>query len=68
MKEGAQTTIHLAVSDEVANISGEYFSAYNIAAADLAKITPFCDRGHRLVQIARYGIETYGPDARVNIA
>ena len=26
MKEGAQTSIHLAVSDEVANISGEYFS------------------------------------------
>jgi hypothetical protein len=25
-KEGAQTTIHLAVADEVANITGEYFS------------------------------------------
>ena len=56
------------VLDSYGFVSGEYFSAYNIAAADLAKITPFCDRGHRLVQIARYGIETYGPDARVNIA
>ena len=25
-KQGAQTTIHLAVSDEVANVTGEYFS------------------------------------------
>lgn len=26
VKEGAQTTIHLAVADEVANVTGEYFS------------------------------------------
>ncbi|KZS06946.1 WW domain-containing oxidoreductase [Daphnia magna] len=37
-KEGAQTTIHLAVADEVANVTGEYFSDCKIAkTSKLAK-------------------------------
>ncbi|EFX80894.1 hypothetical protein DAPPUDRAFT_50761 [Daphnia pulex] len=37
-KEGAQTSIHLAVADEVANVTGEYFSDCKIAkTSKLAK-------------------------------